>query len=98
MIYPDIFHRNLHADQATEAHIHKFKYNPEIIKVYRAWKNHCNLEPCEYLYNKKLTPPISADIISRHNIEDFKNKNIIDIHGLILGETETAIVLSLYFN
>ena len=69
----------------------------EMHKAYISWSKSFNQAPAEFLYRlNEIT--MSDNSISSISVEEFRNGNTIEFNGIILGKTESAIILDSYFN
>ena len=71
--------------------------NLEMLKAYISWSKTFSQIPAEFLSSLNEIP-MSDNSISSRSVEEFKNGNILEFNGIILGKTEAAIILDSYFN
>ena len=83
---------NIHSD--TNEHPVYADTHSELIKAYMAWQKTYTQTPGEYLNSKNL---IDRREMSYQCRNDFISGNTLEIEGLVLSKTETAIMLELYF-
>lgn len=85
------------ASTSTRNHFVHSNLNAELIRAYIAWEEKFTQKPIEYLGSKNLVNPLSTREIFYHSKNDFTSGNTLEIDGLVLSKTETAFILSLYF-
>ena len=83
---------NAHSD--TNNHAIYSAINDELIRTNIAWKKKYIQTPSEYLNSININGTREASYQCR---TDFKSGNTLEIEGLVLSKTETALMLEFYF-
>ena len=89
-----IISKSTNVHSGTNNHSVYSDINNELIKAYIAWESIYIQTPNEYLNSINLIDPREASYQCRN---DFKSGNTLEIEGLVLSKTETALILELYF-
>ena len=85
------------AGESKDNHFVHSELSEELIRAYIAWEEKFTEKPIEYLSGKNLVDSFSTGEISYHSKNDFANGNTLEVEGLVLSKTETAFILSSYF-
>ena len=83
---------NIHSD-TSEHSVYSDTHN-ELIKAYMAWQKTYAQTPGEYLSSINLIDRRETSYQCR---SDFISGNTLEIEGLVLSKTETALMLEVYF-
>jgi len=70
----------------------------ELTLVNQVWFQKFGLDPRRYIRSIGLKNKFTPDQLSAMTVNDFENEETIEVEGLILGKTESAILACLFLN